>query len=179
MATVTATVNVGVNTAGAVAGLTGLQAQMVTTQKSVRAANTAMATSGATAAASHAAQVAAMGNGLQQAGRFSSSVGNVSTQMGTMTRNFDKGTTSLKQYRDQSKRWTKQNTDSAGSSSKVNRLAAERVKTLQTQYMALGKEVDGVQKTMSIRPNKMMKEFGGQAQYAAQRASLFLSLIHI
>ena len=173
MANVTAGLTITANTSQANAALKSLQSQMAAAQTAMVTGNRAMATSTAANAKSYASQAKAMGAGLAATGMFTSGISNVRTEMGRMNKDFDTGNTSFRKYRQQSMMWTRQNKMSAGSASKMNRLAADRVKMLQTQTVALGKEVNGVQKTMQIRPTGMMKEFGGQAQYAAQRMMLF------
>ena len=166
MSNVNATIGIRIDASQATAQLATLQKQMAGAQAGLIASNGRMATSTGTSAKAFSTQAKAMGASLAMSGQFTSGVHNISTSMGQMAGEFDKGHTSFRNYRANSRRWTKDH-------DRVNNLASERVKTLQSRYVALGKEVDGVQQVMQIRPTKMMKEFGGQAEFASQKAMLF------
>lgn len=159
MASVTATINVQINAANAAAQLTALQGKVASMNKGMLAA-----TAGGVMAQEKA--IKRMGNVLGSSGMFTTGIRNVHTELGRMHKEFDRGSTTLQHYRQNSKMWGKDH-------SAINRLAADRVKMLQSQYVALGKEMNGVQKAMQIKPTGMMREFGADAMYATQQQMLF------
>lgn len=159
MSSVTATINVNINAANAAAQLAGLQSKVATMNKGMLAA-----TAGGVMAQEKA--IKRMGNVLSGSGMFTTGIRNVHTQLGRMHQEFDRGSTTLSRYRQNSKMWSNDH-------SRINAIAADRVRMLQSQYVALGKEMNGVQKAMQIKPDRMMREFGADAMYANQRAMLF------
>ena len=159
MASVTATINVQINAANAAAQLTALQGKVASMNKGMLAA-----TAGGVMAQEKA--IKRMGNVLGSSGMFTTGIRNVHTELGRMHKEFDRGSTTLSNYRKNSRMWSNDH-------SAINRLAADRVKMLQSQYVALGKEMNGVQKAMQIKPTGMMREFGADAMYATQQQMLF------
>lgn len=159
MASVTATINVQINAANAAAQLTALQSKVAAMNKGMLAA-----TAGGVMAQEKA--IRRMGTVLSGSGMFTTGIRNVHTELGRMHQEFDRGSTSLQNYRKNARYWGKDHSD-------INRMAADRVRMLQSQYVALGKEMGGVQRAMQIKPDRMMREFGADAEYAHQRAMLF------
>ncbi len=159
MASVTATINVQINAANAAAQLTALQSKVAAMNKGMLAA-----TAGGVMAQEKA--IRRMGTVLSGSGMFTTGIRNVHTELGRMHQEFDRGSTSLQNYRKNSRMWGKDHSD-------VNRMAADRVRMLQSQYVALGKEMNGVQQAMQIKPDRMMREFGADAEYAHQKSVLF------
>ena len=165
MASVTGIINVKVNTAGAAGALGNLAAQM-------KATNASMMKGAATMQAAQLAAARGMQQRLNATGQWVASTGNMMTATGRMAAQFDKGThKSMGSF----VRSTSMANRSLTANSAINQLAAQRVRALQTQYMALGKEVDGVQRVMKVQPTGMMaaKEWGSSAEFANQRAILF------
>lgn len=159
MASVTATINVQINAANAAAQLAALQGKVANMNKGMLAAT------GAGVMAQEKA-IKRMGNVLSGSGMFTTGIRNVHTELGRMHQEFDKGTTTLQKYRQNSRMWGKDQ-------SNISRMAADRVRMLQSQYVALGKEMNGVQKAMQIKPDRMMREFGADTEFAHQKAVLF------
>ena len=164
MASVTGIINVKVNTAGAVASLAGLG-------KAMQAQNAAMLKGSAAVGAGQLAAARAMQGRLNQSGKWVATTGSMMTATGRMAEQFDKGT--HKSFSNFRRGLRASNMDMAANTA-VNRLAQQRVRALQTQYMGLGREVDGVQKVMKMTPASMLTDnFGRSAEYANQRAVLF------
>ena len=159
MSSVTATINVQINAANAAAQLTALQGKVAAMNKGMLAA-----TAGGVMAQEKA--IRRMGNVLTGSGMFTTGIRSVHTELGRLHQEFDRGSTSLQNYRRNSRTFSRDH-------SQVNRMAADRVRMLQSQYVALGKEMNGVQQAMQIKPTGMMKEFGAETMYANQRATLF------
>jgi hypothetical protein len=60
----------------------------------------------------------------------------------------------------------------------INRVASERVKDLQTQYIKMGRDAGGAMKAIAVRPATLdMKNLGTQTAMAAQRFQLFNQLV--
>lgn len=159
MASVTATINVQINAANAAGQLAALQGKVAALNKGLMATTT-----GGVIAQEKALR--RMSNVLNSSGMFTTGIRNVHTEMGLMHKEFDRGVTSLQNYRKNSYSWSRDH-------SSINRLAADRVRMLQSQYIALGKEMNGVQRAMEIKPDRMMREFGADAEFAHQKAVLF------
>lgn len=159
MASVTATINVQINAANAAAQLTALQGKVAAMNKGMLAAT-------ASGVMAQEKAIRRMGNVLSGSGMFTTGIRNVHTELGRMHQEFDRGSTTLQKYRQNSRVWGKDH-------SAINRMAADRVRMLQSQYVALGREMNGVQQAMQIKPDRMMREFGADAEYAHQKAVLF------
>jgi hypothetical protein len=60
----------------------------------------------------------------------------------------------------------------------IGRVAEERVKRLQTQYIKMGRDTNGAMKAMAIMPTQLnMGDYGTQVQLAAQKQALFNQLM--
>jgi TP901 family phage tail tape measure protein len=60
----------------------------------------------------------------------------------------------------------------------VNSLAERRVKSLQTQYIQLGKDAQGMMKTIAITPNNLdFSKYGTQMAMVGQRQQIFNDLV--
>lgn len=165
MASVNAVIRVNIDASAANAGLASMAAQMQRFNKGMIAGSAAMS----------AAQVAAANRAagsLNRTGQWIASTGSMMTATGRMAQQFDKGTAkSFSSFRQN----MAMNNRSMTAASGINQLAAARVRALQTQYVALGREVDGVQKVMKAQPTGMVanRAWGSSAEFAAQRAILF------
>jgi len=132
-------INVIANTKAATAGLKQVQAQL----KGLSATMAAAGASGAQAQRAMSAVPAALG-ALNNAG-WTSGVRNMTTEVGRLQQALDKGSASNADL----KKMTR-------GSAVVQAMAAERVRTLQTRYAALGQSVDGTQRVMRSVPNEIM-----------------------
>jgi TP901 family phage tail tape measure protein len=60
----------------------------------------------------------------------------------------------------------------------IGKVAEDRVKQLQTQYIKMGRDATGAMKAISVTPTSLnMKDFGTQAALAAQKQALFNQLV--
>ena len=165
MVAVNAVIRVNIDASAANAGLASMATQMGKFNKGMIAGSAAMS----------AAQVAAANRAagsLNRTGQWIASTGSMMTATGRMAQQFDKGTAkSFSSFRQN----MAMNNRSLTANSGINQLAAARVRALQTQYVALGREVDGVQKVMKAQPTGMVaaQAWGSSAEFAAQRATLF------
>jgi hypothetical protein len=60
----------------------------------------------------------------------------------------------------------------------IEKVAEERVKDLQTQYIKLGRDASGAMKAIKVRPATLdMQDFGTQTAIAAQKKQIFNQLL--
>jgi TP901 family phage tail tape measure protein len=60
----------------------------------------------------------------------------------------------------------------------IGKVAQDRVKRLQTQYVKLGRDASGAMKAISVTPTSLnMKDYGTQVALAAQKQALFNQLV--
>jgi hypothetical protein len=60
----------------------------------------------------------------------------------------------------------------------IGKVAEERVKRLQTQYIKMGRDTNGAMKAMSIMPTQLnMSDYTTKIQIAAQKQALFNQLM--
>ena len=168
MSNVNANINVLINTQGAISGLRTLQSQINNFNQSVAASNAAMATSQKQLTSNLAAQIAATG-------AFSTSLQKVETGASRLQTAIDRNKLSLGEY-------FKYGIASSGvfgrvfnkEHNEIMDLAADRVKRLQTQYLALGRAQNGMVDTMAVRPLQL---HNADAAVAVQRQQLFNKLL--
>ena len=138
MADVNAIINIDINSSSALVNLKRLESQIDQFNRSV-------STSNATAAASQQGLNRALLDGINNTGLFTSRIVPVESSMKRFSTSLDEGRLSLGEY-----------TRYAGSQlpglsrvfrrefDSIEQVARSRVKSMQTQYLALGKTVDGV-----------------------------------
>jgi TP901 family phage tail tape measure protein len=138
-----------------------------------------MAKSGAAANAVTSNMQQNLLNSINASGKFQASFKTIATTTESFTRSLEKNQLSMGQY-----------FKYAGASTKtfgklfrsefdtINKVARERVKDLQTQYIKLGRDANGAMKAISVRPLTLdMKNLGTQTQIAAQRQQLLNQLL--
>lgn len=168
MSNVNANINVLINTQGAVGGLRALQSQINNFNQSIAASNAAMATSQKQLTANLASQIAATG-------AFTTSFQKVETSASRLQTAIDKNRLTLGEY-------FKYGIASSGAFGRVFQkehnevmdLATDRVKRLQTQYLALGRAQNGMVDTMAVRPLQL---HNADAAVGIQRQQLFNKLL--
>ena len=169
MADVNANINIDINSSDAIASLKSLQAR-------ITEFNNAVIRSNASAVAAQKSLLSTLNAQIGAAGQFSTSMVNVESSVNRLGKSIDKNKLSLGEYfkygvastRTFGRFFAKEHND-------VMDLAIDRVKRLQTQYIALEKTQNGVTKAMAIRP---MHLFNSDAAVAIQRQQLFNKLLH-
>jgi TP901 family phage tail tape measure protein len=166
---VNANINIGIDSSNAIASLRSLQNQISNFNQSVISSNAAAVASQKSLNATLIAQVGATR-------QFSTNITNVQTSVSRLGNAIDKNKLSLGEY-----------FRYAGASSKtfgkmfgrehneVMLLAQDRVKRLQTQYIALGAAQNGMQRSLALRPLNL---FNADAAIGIQRQQLFNKLLH-
>ena len=171
MADVNAIINIDINSSSALTNLKRLESQIDQFNRSV-------STSNATAAASQQSLNRALLDGINNTGLFTSKIVPVESSMTRFSRSIDEGRLSLGEY-------TRYASSQLPGLSKVfkkefdsiEQVATSRVKSMQTQYLALGKTVDGVTRTIASTPTGLSKGFSTDIAMAQQRQQLFNKLL--
>jgi TP901 family phage tail tape measure protein len=171
MSDVNAIINIDINSSAALLNLKRLENQIDQFNRSV-------ATSNATAAASQQSLNRALVDGINNTGLFTSKIVPVESSMTRFSRSLDEGRLSLGEYTRYASsqlpglsRVFKKEFDS------IEQVATSRVKSMQTQYLALGKTVDGVTRTIASTPTGLSKGFSTDIAMAQQRQQLFNKLL--
>ena len=169
MTDVNANINVNIDTKAALASLKTLQAEISSFNNSVIRSNSQ-------AVASQRGMLATLTSQIGVAGQFSTSITNVESSVSRLGTAIDKNKLSLGEYfkygaastKTFGRMFSKEHNDIMG-------LAADRVKRLQTQYIALEKTQTGATRAMALRPLSL---FNADAAIAIQRQQLFNKLLH-
>jgi len=173
MADIQSNININVDTTNAMAAIRNLQSQISAfhqqMQKSGSAAN----------AAASANMQRNLINNVNATKKFSASLTNVSTETESFTNALEKNKLSMGQY-----------FRYAGASSRtfgrvfrnefntISKVAESRVRTLQTQYVKMGRDASGAMKAIKIRPLSLdMQNLSTQTMLAAQKQQIFNQLL--
>jgi len=172
MAEAQANINLNLNTSGALAQLRALQRQISLFQQQMARGN-----------ANTVAQAQGMQrnllNSINSTGQFAASMTTVSTATESFTSALQKNKLSMGEY-----------FRFAGGASKnfgrffrnemnlVGKVARERVKDLQTQYIKMGRDTNGAMRAMAVRPLTLdMENLATRTAMAAQKQQIFNQLI--
>lgn len=172
MADAQANINVNLDATRALAQLKNLQRQIATF-------NAEIARGGAQAAAGAARMQQNMVSGINATGQFSATMVRTRTTTESFTNSLEKNKFSMRQY-----------FRNAGGATKkfghlfskemgvIDKVARERVKTLQTQYVTMGRDASGAMKSIAVRPLALdMKNVATQTAIAAQKQQIFNGLL--
>jgi hypothetical protein len=165
---VNANINIGVNATSAIESLRQLQGEINAFNKAVLQTNASAAASQKNLVNNFASQVGAIG-------QFSTSVRNVESSVSRLGSAIDKSKLSLGEYfkygiastQNFGKVFSQQHND-------IMALAEERVKKLQTQYVALGQAQNGFTKTLAIQPMHLQNQ---EFAVGIQRQQIFNKLL--
>lgn len=169
MADVNANINVNIDSSQALANLRRLQSQITSFNESLITSNIAAAQAQKQLNQSLIQQVSAIKG-------FSTSIVNVESSMSRLGNSIEKNKLSLGEYF----RYGVASSQTFGrvfarEHNAVMDLAVDRVKRLQTQYVALGQSQNGVTRAMAARPLQL---FNADAQIGIQRQQIFNKLLH-
>ena len=168
MADVNANINIDINSSGAIADLRKLQSQIGEFNQSVITSNTA-------AAAAQRQLNSQLINQVSAIKGFSSSIVTVQSDLSRLGTAIDKNRLSLTEYfryaggasKTFGKMFTKEHND-------VMALAEDRVKRLNTQYVALGESQNGMTRALATRPLQLNN---ADLAISTQRQQLFNKLL--
>ena len=172
MADIQSNIDLNVNTSNALASIKLLQSQ-------ISAFHTQMAKSNAQMAKTSAAMQSDLLNSINRTGKFSASIQNIKSTTESFTTALEKNKLSLGEYF----RYAGASTKSFGSLFKtefdtINKVARERVKDLQTQYIKLGRDASGSLKAIAVRPLSLdMDDLGTKTAIAAQKQQLLNQML--
>jgi TP901 family phage tail tape measure protein len=118
-------------------------------------------------------------NSINATGKFAASLTNIKSSAENFTTSLEKNKLGLREYF----RYAGASTQSFGKLFKsefatIEKVATERVKTLQTQYIKMGRDANGALQAIKVRPLALdMQNLGTQTAIAAQKQMLLNQLI--
>ena len=172
MADIESSINIDINTSDALANLRALQREISTFQQ-------AMSKTGAVSSAQLGNMQQNLVNNINSTGQFTASIQKIATTTESFTKALEKNQFSMGQYF----KYAGASTQTFGKLFRnefdtIEKVARERVKTLQTQYIKLGRDANGAMQAISVRPQVLdMKDLGTQTAITAQKAQLFNQLM--
>jgi hypothetical protein len=172
MSDVNANIGVQIDTSSALAELKNLQRQLANFHASIAK------TSAAATAAQKGLQTNLL-NSINATGQFTATMGNVRSSTESFTHALESNKLSMREYFRYAGgasrtfgRLFKQEFDTIG------KVAEERVKKMQTQYIKMGRDANGAIKAMAITPQTLnMNDYATKTAVAAQKQALFNQLI--
>ena len=172
MAETNANIRIGVETAQALAAIKQLQ-------REISIFHTLMAKGGAKAAAESRLLQQGLINSINETGKFSASMASISSSTESFTTALEKNKLSMGQYF----RYAGGASRSFGKMfsrefSTISRVAEERVKDLQTQYISMGRDANGVLQSIKVRPLALdMDNLGTKVMLTSQKQQIFNQLL--
>jgi TP901 family phage tail tape measure protein len=172
MADVNANIDINIDSSGALAQLKSLQRQ-------IAQFHTSIAKSSSTAALAQRDLQKNLLNSINAIGGLTAEMRTVKTSAESFTNSLEKNKFSMREYF----RYAGASTKTFGRLFKsefdtIGRVAEERVKRLQTQYIKMGRDTNGAMKAMAIMPTQLnLDDYGTQVQLAAQKQALFNQLM--
>jgi TP901 family phage tail tape measure protein len=172
MADVNANIGVHIDTSAALTELKNLQRQLATFHGSIAKG------SAASAMAQKNLQTNLL-NSINATGKFTAQMGLVRTSTESFTHALEKNKLGMRDYY----RYAGASTKTFGRLFKqefdtINKVAEDRVKKMQTQYIKMGRDASGAMKAMAITPTSLnMKDYATQTAMAAQKQALFNQLV--
>ena len=172
MTDIQSNIDININASGALASLQALQRQISLFQ-------TSLAKGGEVSNARLREMQQNLVNGINATGQFTATIQRVKTTTESFTQALEKNKLSMGQYF----RYSMGATQTFGKAFRtefdtIEKVARERVKTLQTQYIKLGRDASGAMQAIAVRPQVLdMKDLGTQTAIAAQKTQLFNQLM--
>ena len=172
MSDVNANIGVNIDTSAALDQLKSLQRQ-------ISLFHTSVAKSSEAAALAQRDLQRNFLNSISSIGAFSAEFRTVKTTSESFTSSLEKNKFSMREYF----RYAGASTKTFGQLFKseydtIGKVAEDRVKKLQTQYIKMGRDASGAMKAIAITPNQLdMNSFATQTQIAAQKQALFNQLM--
>jgi TP901 family phage tail tape measure protein len=172
MADVNANIGVHIDTSAALAELKNLQRQLANFHSSV-------SKSSAAAAMAQKGLQTNLLNSINATGKFRAQMGLVRTSTESFTHALETNKLSMREYF----RFAGGSTKTFGKLFKqefntIGKVAEERVKKMQTQYIKMGRDASGAMKAISITPNTLnMKDYSTKLAVAAQKQALLNQLL--
>jgi TP901 family phage tail tape measure protein len=172
MSDVNANISVNIDTSTALAELKSLQRQLALFHSSV-------AKSSAAAQLAQGQLQRELLNTINATGKFAGTMVTIKTSTESFTHALETNKLGMRDYF----RYAGASTKTFGRLFRnefdtIGKVAEDRVKTMQTQYIKMGRDASGAVKAMAVRPLALdMSNFATQTQMAAQRQALFNQLL--
>jgi TP901 family phage tail tape measure protein len=172
MADVNANIDINIDSSKALAQLKSLQRQ-------ISQFHTSIAKSSEAAALAQRGLQKNLLSSINSIGAFSAEMRTVKTSAESFTDSLEKNKFSMREYF----RYAGASTKTFGRLFKsefdtIGKVAEERVKTLQTQYIKMGRNASGAMEAIAIRPTSLdMQDYGTRTAVAAQKQALFNQLM--
>jgi len=172
MADIQSNIRIDIDTSAALANIKNLQ-------REISAFHTAMAKGSAANAAAASNLQKDLIQSLNASGKFAASMTNVRTTTESFTNSLEKNKFSLGEYFRYAGASTKTfGKNFAAEFATINKVARERVKDLQTQYIQLGRDANGAMQSIKVRPLVLdMENLATQTAINAQKQQLFNQLL--
>jgi TP901 family phage tail tape measure protein len=166
--------NIGINLDASAA-----LAQLKNLQRQISLFNTQIAKGGDNAARSAANLQRNLANSINATGQFSASMARITSSTESFTNSLEKNKFSMGEYfryaGGASKKFSHLFTNEFNT---IEKVARERVKTLQTQYIKLGRDASGALKAIAVRPLSLdMNNLATTTALAAQKQQIFNQLL--
>ena len=172
MADVNANIGINIDTSQSLAEIKALQRQLAQFYTSINKGSAA-------AAAAQKGLATNLMNAVNAGGKFYAQMGTIRTSTESFTHALEKNKLTMREYF----RYAGGSTRTFGKLFKqefdtIGRVAEERVKKMQTQYIKLGRDASGAMKAISITPTTLnMKDYGNQVAVAAQKQAILNQLL--
>jgi TP901 family phage tail tape measure protein len=172
MADIESNIDININSAQAISAIKQLQAQLSRFYQD-------LSKSGAKAAADAADLQSRLVGSINATGKFAASIRNVTTTTESFTDSLERNKLSMGQYfRFAGSQVSGFRKVFSTEFDTIDKVARERVKTLQTQYIKLGRDANGAMQAISVRPLTLdMNSLGTQVAMTAQKQQIFNELI--
>ena len=172
MADVNANIDINIDSSNALAQLKSLQRQ-------ISQFHTSIAKSSEAAALAQRGLQKNLLNSINAIGAFTAEMRTVKTSAESFTDSLEKNKFSMREYF----RYAGASTKTFGRLFRsefdtIGKVAEERVKRLQTQYIKMGRDTNGAMRAIAVMPTELnMKDYTTQVQMAAQKQALFNQLM--
>ena len=172
MADVNANIDINIDSSNALAQLKSLQRQ-------ISQFHTSIARSSEAAALAQKGLQKNLLNSINAIGAFTAEMRTVKTSAESFTDSLEKNKFSMREYF----RYAGASTKTFGRLFKsefdtIGKVAEERVKRLQTQYIKMGRDTNGAMRAIAVMPTQLnMNDYTTQVQMAAQKQALFNQLM--
>jgi len=172
MADVNANIDINIDSSNALSQLKALQRQ-------ISQFHTSIAKSSEAAALAQKGLQKNLLNSINSIGAFSAEMRTVKTSAEAFTNSLETNKFSMREYF----RYAGASTKTFGKLFKsefdtIGKVAEERVKRLQTQYIKMGRDTNGAMKAMAVMPTQLdMSDYSTKVQIAAQKQALFNQLM--
>jgi TP901 family phage tail tape measure protein len=172
MADIEANIGINLDTSRALAQLKNLQRQ-------ISVFNTEIARGGGKAAVAAAGMQQELVNSINATGQFSASMTSVRSTTESFTNALEKNKLSLGQtFRYAGASTKKFSHLFSGEFNTIEKVARERVKTIQTQFIKLGRDANGAIRSIAVRPLALdMNNLATQTAMAAQKQQILNQLL--